>query len=335
MKVTRLIIIAFIVLILTVLTYITVIINININETESFLNKPEPPGKKIEIDRKKVYYTVRGKGVPTVIIEPGLGSASPEWWDIQNSLAKYTTVLTYDRAGYGWSDPGVGPRTAKLVASELQALVQTLQLKGPYIFIGHGIGALYVQYFIRMHPENISGAIFIDPISINYDRLKKELHPVVYNNLFDKSATLKIAKFFAELGLVRQLKIIPYPRTPGSTKKYIVQQYSMAKAYDAMLDEYLKGLKTSLRELAHLPEFPDIPLVIIHHSSRLFIDELLTFRLSYYEAHHIENIFRSFNSEISSLSRNGKIVYSSKGVYNIHFEDPEAIVSSAVSLLKK
>jgi hypothetical protein len=58
-------------------------------------------------------------GPPTVILEAGEGSFSTDWVLIQTEIAKTTKVCSYDRAGYGWSDPGPEWDTVTQVESDL------------------------------------------------------------------------------------------------------------------------------------------------------------------------------------------------------------------------
>jgi pimeloyl-ACP methyl ester carboxylesterase len=86
--------------------------------------KPKSPGEVIYLDDKRVYYTSKGKGSPTIVFEPGLGSSSADWWPIQDELSASALVLTYDRAGYGWSELANGPRTSRQIALELKGLLE-------------------------------------------------------------------------------------------------------------------------------------------------------------------------------------------------------------------
>jgi len=77
-----------------------------------------PPGNFVNLETHRLYYRCTGAGSPVVVIDNGIGGAAIEWTTIQDAVAKTTRVCTYDRAGYGWSDTGPGPRTtARSVAS--------------------------------------------------------------------------------------------------------------------------------------------------------------------------------------------------------------------------
>jgi pimeloyl-ACP methyl ester carboxylesterase len=50
-------------------------------------------------------------GHPTVILEAGLNDFSVIWTAVQRMVATFARVCSYDRAGFGWSEPSPQPRT--------------------------------------------------------------------------------------------------------------------------------------------------------------------------------------------------------------------------------
>src|SRR3569833_2000589 len=47
-----------------------------------------------------------GRGNPTVLLDAGLGDSAVIWRKVHSRLAEHTQVCAFDRAGYGFSDPG-------------------------------------------------------------------------------------------------------------------------------------------------------------------------------------------------------------------------------------
>ena len=91
----------------------------------------DPPGKMYNLGGYDLQMYCTGKGNPTVIIDTGLGSSSMEWLDIQHTIGKNTRICSYDRAGYGWSDGGPGPRDVELLADELHQLLNEAEVEPP------------------------------------------------------------------------------------------------------------------------------------------------------------------------------------------------------------
>ena len=99
-----------------------------------------PPGTFADLGTHRLYYRCVGKGRPFVIIDSGIGGAAIEWTDVQARVASFATVCAYDRAGYGWSDPGPSPRTTKRAVAEMRAVLTAARLAPPYILVGHSFG---------------------------------------------------------------------------------------------------------------------------------------------------------------------------------------------------
>ncbi|MGR9092718.1 MAG: alpha/beta fold hydrolase, partial [Gammaproteobacteria bacterium] len=83
-----------------------------------------PPGNFVSLETHRLYYRCAGRGTPVLVIDNGIGGAAIEWTPVQDALARTTRVCTYDRAGYGWSDTGPGPRTTERSVEELRALLR-------------------------------------------------------------------------------------------------------------------------------------------------------------------------------------------------------------------
>jgi hypothetical protein len=64
-----------------------------------------PPGRLVDIGGRKMHLDCIGTGAPTVVLEPGAGEFALLVTPLQRRVATFTHVCSYDRAGYGWSDP--------------------------------------------------------------------------------------------------------------------------------------------------------------------------------------------------------------------------------------
>src|SRR5258708_4122986 len=80
-------------------------------------------GRLFDVGGYKMHINCTGDGSPTVILESGLGDGYVSWRKVQPQIAKFTRVCSYDRAGIGYSDFSSPPRTSKVIAGELHALL--------------------------------------------------------------------------------------------------------------------------------------------------------------------------------------------------------------------
>ncbi|TPV47350.1 alpha/beta hydrolase [Bacillus dicomae] len=124
----------------------------------------------IQVDDFKMYSKVfQGKKLqPVIIMEAGYGDYSKAWDHIAEGLTEYGTVLTYDRAGLGKSGDSSKRRISSEMIKELRSCLEQLQLKPPYIFIGHSFGGINARLFTTFYPENMMGVVLVDSTPENY-----------------------------------------------------------------------------------------------------------------------------------------------------------------------
>jgi pimeloyl-ACP methyl ester carboxylesterase len=121
-----------------------------------------PPGTLVDVGGHRLHLWCTGAGVPTVILENGLGGTTAAWGFVQPEVARFTRVCSYDRAGSGYSDPGPSPRTARQMANELAALVDRSGLGPTVILAAASSGGLNVRVFASDHPGRVAGLVLVD-----------------------------------------------------------------------------------------------------------------------------------------------------------------------------
>ena len=124
-----------------------------------------PPGRYVQLATHRLHLQEMGKGAPAIILESGLMSTVLTWQDIQPMLAKSARVVSYDRAGMGWSDLGPEPRNAERIVAELRELLQRAEIPPPYVLVGHSFGGLTMPLFAARHANEVAGVVLIDPVA--------------------------------------------------------------------------------------------------------------------------------------------------------------------------
>jgi len=310
----------------------------------SWERTPYPPGRLISAGGTRLYVRIKGEGSPVVIIEPALGSPGAEWWHIQDELAKTTTVVTYDRAGYGWSKKGTSPRTSAKVASELLEMLQNAGVNGPYVLLGHSQGGLYLQMFGRMHPEQVAGAVFLDPVSSDDQRFKAELKPDVYRGSgIDKLATINSLNTLRQLGLMRVFRsnldkklLSNYLDLSPTTREVLWQHFTLPKAHTAMLNEYQQNATTAnSSDVRAAGTFPQVPLKIIYHSPRKMVHEMMQYgMLQREDADEVELIWEQLVRAYLRLSPRSEWIVAQDCGHFIHLERPELVISEVNEMIE-
>jgi pimeloyl-ACP methyl ester carboxylesterase len=125
-------------------------------------NVPKPPGKLVDLGGHKLHVNCTGKGIPTVIVETGLGDFSFDWILVQAKVDGFARICTYDRAGYAWSESGPKPRTFAQINLELHDALAKLGEHGPYVLVGHSYGGPVVRSFAAIYPKDVAGIVLVD-----------------------------------------------------------------------------------------------------------------------------------------------------------------------------
>jgi pimeloyl-ACP methyl ester carboxylesterase len=125
---------------------------------------PAPPGKLVDLGGHRLHVNCSGNGAPAVVVELGLGDFSFEWALVQNEVARFTRICTYDRAGHAWSDPGPMPRTYSQINLELRDALRKLGVRGPYVLVGHSFGGPVARQFAADYPKDLAGMVFVDTV---------------------------------------------------------------------------------------------------------------------------------------------------------------------------
>ena len=122
-------------------------------------------GRWVRVGRhRSIYLFEHGEGDPTVLFEAGIGATHLNWRHIQESIAKFTGTVSYDRAGLGWSGPCRTPRTPCNIAPELREALRRAGVEPPYVLVGHSFGGLVMRRFALLYPEDVAGVVLIDPM---------------------------------------------------------------------------------------------------------------------------------------------------------------------------
>lgn len=118
------------------------------------------PGRKV----RGLHVHTTGSGAPPVLLEAGIAASSLSWRLVETELARETTVLAYDRAGFGWS-AGVGAeRSMPNLVEDLRGLLEDCGAPGPFVLVGHSFGGLLLRHFAMAHPEWVKALVLVDPL---------------------------------------------------------------------------------------------------------------------------------------------------------------------------
>ena len=123
------------------------------------------PGKLIDVGGWRLHLNCTGDarpGLPTVILEAGVGDFSVEWSLVQPLVAQSIRVCSYDRAGDGWSDLGPYPRTYHQIVYELHTLLNRASERSAFVLVGHSYGGWLVRLYQLTYPAEVAGLVLVE-----------------------------------------------------------------------------------------------------------------------------------------------------------------------------
>jgi pimeloyl-ACP methyl ester carboxylesterase len=115
-------------------------------------------------DGRLLNFVCMGEGSPTVILTAGMGDVSfGAWPSVQPQIARTTRVCAWDRPGFGLSDATAVPPTVATTTADLAAALATSKIPGPYVMVGHSLGAYESLLLADRHPDWVVGMVLVDP----------------------------------------------------------------------------------------------------------------------------------------------------------------------------
>lgn len=286
-----------------------------------------PTGKMVDIGGYSLHIDCRGDGGPAVVIDSGLGSYSLDWALVQSNIAKFTTVCSYDRAGYGWSDESPKERTSNNIVEELHTLLQNAGIPAPYILVGHSLGGLNARLYASRYPNEVAGIVLVDASHEDYfDKIPKFAIP-------NEQMTLLMSR----IGLLRLFShIYPSPlenllkQFPPNIKQIRMAQIQTTKVAMASLKE-LSALEKSLSQAkndgGHLN---DIPLIIITAGQNMPSEGM---GISQEELDGYYQVHLEHQKKLLSKSTQSRQIFAEKSDHNIPLRQPEIIVEAIHDLI--
>ena len=124
----------------------------------------EVPARIVLVNGQEVEIATDGPdGEALVVFEAGLGEDWTPWDEVASEVAVHTRVFAYSRPGYGASGPITTPRDPARIVTELRILLRSQGYEPPYVPVGHSFGGTYMELFAKSHPDEVLGAVLVDP----------------------------------------------------------------------------------------------------------------------------------------------------------------------------
>lgn len=283
-----------------------------------------PPGELVEVGDRTVHWIDMGEGTPAVLLESGLPGSSLDWMQVQAEISEFTRVIAYDRAGYGWSDPGTAPRTAEQIALEVQQLLESEQVSGPYILVAHSFGGIYSRFLAQELDGQLAGIVLVDTTPEDYS---SRLPAGFLSQEKSMEQLMFWGQYLAYFGIPR---IIGYSLTPTYCVPEEMTAMAVSTGYRPVAFRTLQGefaaRSASIAALEEKDQLLNVPLTVIARSGR--VSPAVTDEEAIREQEEVERIWQELQMELSMLSLNGKFVRADKSGHFIQCEQPDLVVQA-------
>jgi pimeloyl-ACP methyl ester carboxylesterase len=297
------------------------------------------PGNIVKTERGNMHVRQMGSGSPAIVLEAGIAASSLNWSILQPRLAEFSSVYSYDRAGFGWS-PASGKEhsgkkcTLQRMTSDLHELAHALSIPKPYVLVAHSFGAYIVRVYAQRFPDELAGVILVDPITpeewIQPDSLQRwQLRRGVW---FSRAGailgSLGVVRFCLWL-LQRGRSNVPQhvlgafgskatetvrrilgelSKLPPSTVRLIRERWSNGKFFWTMA-RYIQSLPACAAEASCCDIPAQIPVTVISGA-------------------HQSGVRMAEHKAIAAHSLYGKQIVAAKSAHWVHLDQPELIVAA-------
>jgi pimeloyl-ACP methyl ester carboxylesterase len=266
------------------------------------------------------------RGQPTVILESGLGDILEQWRRVQPAVSSFARVCSYDRAGYGNSDPGPFPRTSQQIAQELHALLQHAGERPPYLLAGHSAGGYHVRVFHGLYPSEVAAMLLIDATQEDQYRLLPPAWTSLGKSMLERyRSQARWAPLEVEFGFKRlQLWL------QGSPVSYLLLQ---SKYFSARASE-LETIQLSAEQARNAPSLGTKPLIVL--TGGKMRDEILEAQLRQKDLDDFQRIWvHELQSRLAALSSRSKRIVLADSGHDVPADRPDAVIEAIRELSQR
>jgi pimeloyl-ACP methyl ester carboxylesterase len=278
-------------------------------ETHDMKTYP-PPGRLVDIGGYRLHIHCTGKGSPTVVIESGWGDTSGTWGWVQPEVAKSTRVCTYDRAGMGWSEISPEPRTYREFAKELHTLLTKDGEPGPYVLVGHSLGAYTVRIYALDYPKEVVGIVFVDPQNLSVT------HTTTFNPAPkpDKNAA---GVLMAHIGVIRLLAepLGAVEKLPAQDKQAYTAYAVAPRSVQTFLDEGT-GMSEGVVQTQAVTTLGKLPILVLSRGKDMDPESAAS------------------QDRYLKLSTNNRHFVAEQSDHHIMIDQPKAVEDAVTTMLK-
>lgn len=287
------------------------------------------PGRLVDVGGHRLHIHCQGQSedLPTVLFEAAPGGWSVVWRQVQQQVAKLTRACAYDRAGYGWSEAGPGPRDGRRIVNELQTLLTEAKIPGPYVLVGHDMAGLWLRRFARRHADQVAGLVLVNTV-------EEDALPLYETLRAQQDEALSGLALYARFGLLRHVFKDRWPN-PGLTGEAaaVYDAWMMRPATYQTIAAETSRLREDAEAARTMGTFGKLPLAVVTTTTPARVPGDLppdAMSVSAFNA-----AWKEAQARLTRLAINPVRVFSQKSGHQIPVDDPRAVALAVQRILER
>jgi pimeloyl-ACP methyl ester carboxylesterase len=288
-------------------------------------------GELVDIGGFRLHLNCIGQGKPTVVMDAGGGAPSIAWGLVPSEIAKFTRVCTYDRAGFGWSDPNLRtPRSSQQSVDELHLLLIKAEINPPYILVGHSLGGVNMRLYASQYPEDVVGLVLVD--SSHENQMTSE----IWKRTKMLSWLYQVLRVVSQVGVLRligEMNLLPILEgIKQEIQKYPLEVQALFDTfksfcyrpnYWATASSELANIKKSFEEVRSVTSLGSLPLIVLSQGSK---DSKIS-----------DERFQKWGSlqlDLTKLSSNSQRIVAENSGHFVPLDRPDLVISAVKRLIE-
>jgi len=276
-------------------------------------------GRRYDVGGYKMHIDCSGEGSPTVILDSGLGDSYISWRKVQPQIAKFTRVCSYDRAGLGYSESSSQPRTSKVFAAELHALLRAAGVAPPYVLVGHSMGGYDVRLYASLYRSEVAGMVLVDA---SHPDQESRFPPELKNMEGTQLREAEFLEFTMPFGVPRFLNLCDDDPVQRAAECNFQSMREVIAEF--------KSVKESAAQTAATGSLGDMPLAVLSHDPDKPSSELPADL-----AKPVNDAWEKMQEEMAHLSTRGTQTIAKNSSHYIQIDRPDVVIDAVRGVVEQ
>ena len=274
--------------------------------------------RRIEVAGRGMALYSAGSIGPAVVLISGGGMPAAFAAPLQERIATFSRVVSYDRAGLGDSEPASQSLSFDAHAQHLHELLAA-QESGPHILVAESVGGLVARSFCRQFPQAVAGLVLVD--AAEEEHVFRNLDCLLRSGR-QQMVSIRVLRSLGLLGPLMSRALPPSFTT--EQRRRVSRIVGSASHWDAALREpdAYSAVLPEQRLAGGFGSHRRLPLTVIAHG-KPFRGPLAPLERGWREGQH----------RLAGLSERSRFIVAERCGHGIAQEDPD-LVAGEVRLMR-